>query len=351
MKNPIEIFLRDHITVVRDLIAEREPSLGVETIARRWTALRDHFGENGANRIHDRARALVRQLFGGDDAPPLPNYKIDGYAAVEADLCAEKILAECRRAGVRPSRDPAWRSTLNQRFAAMFDRYTKQLEARAARLRAPAPAPSPNLDAWRDYVRALLEHEIAAAARWQSLVSVSEVSRLGALAFPNAGDEKYRLAVEHIVRYAAAAALGLPLAPNPVRDLEVDRDLTLETARALRKYAEAIAADIVKRQANAPAPSPAPPKLDELVEAAVTRALDARQVRNGPAVDARSAEHRHGIAVTDYAGVWEQATYGAGTMVTHNGQLWFAQAASTTGRPGNSPDWKLMHKSLEKAGR
>jgi len=328
MVNPIEIFLRDHVQMCRDVMAEREPPIGeLVAMVRHWKALADRFGENGFTRIHDRARALVRQLFGGDDAPPLPNYQIDGYAAVEADLVAEKLVAEYRRAGEARSRDPEWRATLNARFTAMFDRYTKQLEARAARLRAPAPAPSPNLDAWRAYIGALLEFSIAAQSRWQSPVAADEVARLGALAFPNAGDEKYRLAVEHIVRYVAAAALGLPLAPNPVRDLEVDRDLTPETA-AMRQYAESMAADIVKRQTQAPAPSPEP-----------------------PAVGARSAEHRHGIAVTQYCGVWEQATYGAGTMVTHNGQLWFAQAASTTGRPGNSPDWKLMHKSLEKAGR
>jgi hypothetical protein len=176
----------------------------------------------------------------------------------------------------------------------------------------------------REFIRALLEFEMAGQARWQSPVAADEVARLGAITFPS-GDEKRRLAIEHVVRYAAAGALGLPLAPNPVRDLEVDRELTPETATAMRTYAESIAADIVKRQTKAPAPNPELPNL------------------------ARSGTHRRGIA-TEYCGVWEPgAIYGAGTMVTDRGTLWFAQAESTSARPGASSDWKMMVKTKERA--
>jgi hypothetical protein len=322
MNNAIESLLRDHVSMCRDLIAEREPQVHLTTLGRHWKVLADRFGHNGVVRIGARAQALVREIFGGAPAPALANARIDPWYVVEADILAERLAAEYRAAGDRPSSDPAWRDKLNTRYATLLDRHRERLEQRA-QPNAPAPAPeppTPKLADVRAYMAALLEFEIAMAARWQSLVPVSDVAKLGAIAF-GPGDEKYRLAVEHIVRYAAAAALELPLAPNPVRDLEVDRDLTLETATAMRTYAEAMAAAIVKRETKA-------------------------QNGNG----ARSAEHRHGIAVTGYCGVWEPgAIYGTGTMVTDRGTLWFAQAESTSARPGASPDWKMMVKTKERA--
>lgn len=351
MINLIEAFLRDHVKMCRDVMAQGDDALSdheaLSRLAggvRHYKALVDRYGEDRFAQIHDRARALVRQLFGGEDAPPLANYQLDGLALVEADLISETILAECRRFGVRPSKDPGWRATLNARCAALWDQY----EARRPKMqtRGLAPAPSPNLDAWRAYIGALLEFSIAAQSRWQSPVAADEVARLGAIAFPGPGDEQLRRAVEYIARYAAAQALELSIVLGP---LEVDAILTSETATAMRQFASEIATAIVKRQTKAPAPNPEPPNLEAMVAAAVDARL---QGRNGPAGDARSAQFRRGIAVTEYCGVWEPgAVYGAGTMVTDRGQLWFAEAESVTGRPGNTPGWKLMHKSLEKAGR
>jgi hypothetical protein len=339
MKNPIEEFFRDHVELCRALLAEHEPRKGIGNLARHLRELEKHFGETGFARIHARSRALIRQLFGGDDAPALPRYQIDGYAAVEADLVAEKLVAEYRGAGVRPSKDPAWRDTLNTRHAALCDGYRKQLEQRA---QPKAPAPAPSTDE-REFVRALLEYEMAMAARWQSPVAADDVARLGAIAFPP-GTEQARLAIEHVVRYAAAAALGLPLAPNPVRDLEVDRELTPETATAIRQYAESIAADIVKRQTKAPAPNPALPNLEATVAAAVARALDERhvQVREGPGGV---------LPPMVYRAVWQASeVYEPGDAVTHKGQLWHA-GLHTTAMPGTDHSWQLMHKALVRETR
>jgi hypothetical protein len=178
---------------------------------------------------------------------------------------------------------------------------------------------------FRDYVRASLEYEIAMMARWQTLVPVSEVAKLGAIAFPGPGDEKYRFAVDHVVRFAAANALGLPLAPNPSQDLEVDRVLTPDTAAALRKYAKGIAEAIVERAKKA----------------AATRATGLRYVEMPadfyPAFD---------------CGVWERsATYSKGAMVSDHGSLWSCQADDTSDRPGTSGSWRLMVKNQSKVGR
>jgi hypothetical protein len=223
--NPIEACLRDHVTVCRDLIAAREPSLGVETLDRHWRMLRDRFGGNGYKRIAARAHALVREVFGGADAPPLANARIDPWYVVEADMLAERLATECRANGDRPSRDPAWRATLNERYAAMIERHIKRLEARAARRRPPAPAAEP-------------------------------------------------------------------------------------------------------------------PKLEELVTAAVTRALDARiPMRQGPSGGA--------IPVMRYMSVWRASeVYEPGDVVTHKGTIWHC-GLHTTSKPGTDHTWQMMAKTLK----
>jgi hypothetical protein len=51
-----------------------------------------------------------------------------------------------------------------------------------------------------------------------------------------------------------------------------------------------------------------------------------------------------------YCDVWRDGIrYTVGNMVTHKGALWHCRADKTTDRPGTSHDWKLMHKSIERA--
>ena len=53
-----------------------------------------------------------------------------------------------------------------------------------------------------------------------------------------------------------------------------------------------------------------------------------------------------------YRGIWKPgAEYPRGSMTTHDGCLWHAESDRVTDRPGKSPGWKLMHKSMEKGKR
>jgi hypothetical protein len=301
MKTAIESLLRDHVRLCRDLVAEREPQVRLATIERHWRVLADRFGQHGLERIVARAQALVREIVGGAPAPALANARIDPWYVVEADILAERLAAEYRAAGDRPSADPAWRDKLNTRYATLVDRHFERLEARAAA--RVAPTPSPNLEDVRVFIRAWLESQMALTARWQPLVDVSEVAKLGAIAFPGPGHAPYRLAVEYIARLAAAQALELPLVPGP---FEVDAILTAETATALRQYAESIAAEIVNRQTSAPA--------------------------------------REGSVMRD-RGIWQPAeVYEVGHVTTHRGTIWCCRE-HTTAMPGTDGSWRLMVKT------
>ena len=191
----------------------------------------------------------------------------------------------------------------------------------------------------RDYLDARLEHSLARLQRRPSLVAVDELARLGEAAFVGPDASTTQAAVDCVADRAAVVALGMKARDPAIEnehDLTVDRELlktfTIDVVKAFRGYADATASLVVTREAKVHA----------------TAADIVTQNGNG----ARSGTHRRGIAVTEYCGVWEEgAAYGAGAMVTDRGALWFAQASSTTGRPGTSHDWKLMHKSLEKAGR
>jgi hypothetical protein len=91
--------------------------------------------------------------------------------------------------------------------------------------------------------------------------------------------------------------------------------------KALRGYVEARATIFVSRTANA------------------VKAAGERAALNGA------------VPVT-YWGVWKDGNeYRFGNMVTDAGCLWHCEAEKVTDRPGKSPNWKLMHKSHERAGR
>ncbi|HEX6050994.1 MAG TPA: hypothetical protein VFZ21_17060 [Gemmatimonadaceae bacterium] len=115
--------------------------------------LEARFGPVVFRTIHDRARSLMRELFGGEAPPALTNARRDAWPVVDADVTAEHLVAEYRCAGIRPSTDPAWPETMNTRVAAVFDRYVQQieqrqktLEQRAAPAAPPSPAAPPNLE-------------------------------------------------------------------------------------------------------------------------------------------------------------------------------------------------------------
>jgi hypothetical protein len=172
----------------------------------------------------------------------------------------------------------------------------------------------------REFIRASLEYETAVMARRQSLVGPSEVARLGAIAFPT-GFEKYRSAIDVIVREAASAACGVQLASNSET---VGRALHPESAKAFRTYAASVAGLIVKHE----------------TEAAERRANGLRYVEM-PA-DFRPAYD---------CGVWEPgAIYGKGALTTDHGTLWSCRVDGASDRPGTSGNWRLMVKSEAKTG-
>ncbi|MGI9043506.1 MAG: hypothetical protein ACR2GK_05210 [Gemmatimonadaceae bacterium] len=53
-----------------------------------------------------------------------------------------------------------------------------------------------------------------------------------------------------------------------------------------------------------------------------------------------------------YLGTWKSdSTYQRGHMVTDKGVLWHCESNNVSGRPRDTPGWKLMHKSMEKGGQ
>jgi hypothetical protein len=110
--------------------------------------------------------------------------------------------------------------------------------------------------------------------------------------------------------------------PGPSKLPEVERR-ALENAR--RSAAEAVE-----------------PSIATAIEHYVDASLRLSQRRS------TAAEDRGRAAAVDL-GTWkEDARYSRGDMVTRNGLLWHCEVPDTNNKPGDSSDWKMMHKSMER---
>jgi hypothetical protein len=149
--DPIEPYLRDHLAMAGDLLAGRDPRVGVNVIVERhWLALMDRYGEDALCRIVERAAQLVREVYGDGTGPTL-----DPLLVAEADAIAKKIAAECRSRGLQRANAPDWRikrEEINSRFDALLDGHFKHLKQRAAKPRqvhAASPPPAVYLGTWK----------------------------------------------------------------------------------------------------------------------------------------------------------------------------------------------------------
>lgn len=180
------------------------------------------------------------------------------------------------------------------------------------------------------YVRGSVERAMANWQRRPSLVAADELARLGELAFTGPRADELQMAFDHLAgRSVFVVGMDLTQRATDVEgiqaDLHVDTELLdaglpIELLKPLRGYAEAMADSIGKREAT--------------VNGNRAAAVETRATEAPPAT---------------YRGTWTaDAEYRRGSMVTLNGVLWHAEKDRVTDRPGTSPDWKLMHKSMEK---
>jgi hypothetical protein len=136
----------------------------------------DLCGEEGAERVGNRAAAAMREIYGGDAPPPFANYDRDPWYVVEADMLAEQFVAESRSRGVGRSSDPDWCEKLNVEANRRIDEHYDRLEKRAApkkRVAPPAPAPTPEPAQLEELVGAAVEK--ALATRAQTLVQTDDL--------------------------------------------------------------------------------------------------------------------------------------------------------------------------------
>jgi hypothetical protein len=182
------------------------------------------------------------------------------------------------------------------------------------------------------YLEARVEHDLAVRAGRPSRIGLDELSRLGESTFGQgaAGDEM-QLAVDALAGLAARTVGALPgerANTEAVRlELEMDRSLLdaglpPELLRSIRDLAAAAAESIAARDVKLDGTRSAPPR---------------------PA---------DGPPPACYLGTWKSdAVYSRAQMVTDHGTLWHCEADQTTDRPGKSPAWRMMHKSMEAVRR
>lgn len=135
-KDPAESFLEDHIQICRDLVEGGESRIPVGVIARHHAVLEREYGPVTAQWIKVRARAAVRELIGGEPAPPVARLDVDGPTVVNCDILAERLVDRYRSIVTRSS-DPKWRDALNARFAKLCTEHDARLD-RAANAKAPS---------------------------------------------------------------------------------------------------------------------------------------------------------------------------------------------------------------------
>lgn len=141
----VEAYLRDHVRLCRDLLDGGKSQVTILDLAEHRAALVDRHGESAFDRIHDRATALTREIFGGEAAPPLADARRDHWSVVEADYAAEKLAKEARANNVRPCTDRDWKKKVNAKYAHMWNEFEAEFKRRAEQLehRATAPQPAP----------------------------------------------------------------------------------------------------------------------------------------------------------------------------------------------------------------
>ena len=189
------------------------------------------------------------------------------------------------------------------------------------------------------YLDAAIERALASLQRRTALVAADELSRLGALAFPeDRSDSEVQASIDFLAERTAMTALAMqPNDPEDERESELilDRALlgggfTIDVVKAFREYADARAAHIVRREA----------KLHSNGGAIV----DNRST-NAPDVRAVVKEEVAAFLRTMQRGRWQQgAHYEQGQLVTDDGSMWSCQRDGTPDRPGLSGAWLLVVK-------
>src|SRR5687768_16511049 len=123
MRDPIEAYMRAHVALIRGLLDGRPPQVGFATTGRYLREIAARHGETATDTITARTRALMLELFDGAPPPRLANARIDPWGVVEADIIAERLAEEYRRAGVRRSADPQWRVRLCRGYEGLLAAY------------------------------------------------------------------------------------------------------------------------------------------------------------------------------------------------------------------------------------
>lgn len=139
-----EAYMRMHFKVVGLLSEGRTPDMDVMAEWLRCVeAVEKNEGEAGAERVFERTRRMVGEVFGNQSPPPPAVLAWHGIAAVEADDYAELLVPEFKRRAVGCVPAHAWpekREQLNAAMDAAFDAIQDRIREDEERQRQHAEA-------------------------------------------------------------------------------------------------------------------------------------------------------------------------------------------------------------------
>lgn len=129
-------FIGDYVKFCHALIEDREPYTGIVDLNKQARAMEKLYGRANTDRIQARARAALREIFGGEPAPPVAKNGVDPWEVLDADILAERLVAEFRQQGLGRTSYPEWRPKLNRKIEELITREEKRIEQRQRDLEA-----------------------------------------------------------------------------------------------------------------------------------------------------------------------------------------------------------------------
>ena len=140
VQDPIEAAVGQWLAFHIALAEDRNPPTSFGAFLRSTKELEKRVGEEGVQLIRRRVRSALAEILEGAPAPPVAKMNVDGLDAVLADAAAERLVAEYRRRGVKPT--PEWRADISRKWEDMTARHIAKVQARYAK---PAPQPPDGL--------------------------------------------------------------------------------------------------------------------------------------------------------------------------------------------------------------